>query len=253
MATHGYGYIPDAKDERDFLYQALRPRTAPLPASIDLRHLCSPVRDQGRLGSCTGFAISVGMREFLLKKLGMAFVKLSPLFIYYEERLMENSVNQDSGAQPRDGMKVLVKMGCAPETDDRYSVRRYKKTPSAQAVTDAAGYKVASYHRLPALSDMQACLAGGSGFVLGFKVYESFESQSVAQTGKMPMPQRGESVVGGHAVFAAGYQTDPGTPGGGYLIIKNSWGTSWGDNGYFYMPFAYVTPTLVSDAWVALM
>ena len=253
MATHGYGYIPDTNDERDFLYQALRPRTAPLPASIDLRHLCSPVRDQGQLGSCTGFAIAAGMREFLLKKLGMAFVKLSPLFVYYEERSMENTVNQDSGAQPRDGMKVLVKMGCALENDDRYSVRRYKKAPSATAVEQAAAYKVASYHRLRTLSDMQACLAGGSGFVLGFKVYESFESQSVAQTGKMPMPKSGEAVVGGHAVFVAGYQTDPGTPGGGNLIIKNSWGTSWGDRGYFYMPLAYVTPALVSDAWVAVM
>ena len=253
MATHAYGYIPDTNDERDFLYQTLRPRMAPLPASVDLRHLCSPVRDQGQLGSCTGFAIAAGMREFLLNKLGMAFLKLSPLFVYYEERLQENTVSQDSGAQPRDGMKVLVKMGCAPENDDRYSVRRFKKAPSAQAVTDAGDYKVASYHRLRTLSDMQACLAGGSGFVLGFKVYESFESQSVAQTGKMPMPKHGEAVVGGHAVFAAGYQTDLGTPGGGYLIIKNSWGKGWGDGGYFYMPFDYVTPTLVSDAWVAVM
>ena len=148
MAKHGYGYVPDKTDDRDLLFQSIRPSAAPLPASVDLRHLCSPVRDQGQLGSCTGFAIAVGMREFLLKKLGGTFVKLSPLFIYYEERALENSISEDAGAMPRDGMKVLVKMGCAPEIDDRYRVRSYKKAPSALAVRDAAQYKVASYHRL---------------------------------------------------------------------------------------------------------
>ena len=100
---------------------------------------------------------------------------------------------------------------------------------------------------------MQACLAGGDGIVLGFKVYESFRSKNLAKTGKMPMPKAGEQVIGGHAVFAAGYKYESKWPGGGYLIIKNSWGRGWGDKGYFYMPFAYVEPGLVLDAWTAVM
>lgn len=253
MSKYSYGYIPDTKDDRDFLFQTVRPSLAPLPASVDLRHLCSPVRDQGQLGSCTGFAIAVGLREFWQIKLGASLVPMAPLFLYYEERALEHTVNRDSGAQPRDGMKVLANTGCSPEKDDPYQVTAFKKKPIPLALKDAANFKIAAYHRLTTLNDIQTCLAGGSGVVLGFVVYESFESQAVAQTGRMPMPASGEATIGGHAVFACGYQTDPGTAGGGYLIVKNSWGTTWGDQGYFYMPFAYVTPKLVTDVWTALV
>jgi C1A family cysteine protease len=253
MPKRGYGYVHDVPDARDFKFQLIRPITAPLPPSVDLRHLCSPVRDQGKLGCCTGFAIATGMREFLEKRTTGKFVKMSPMFVYYEERKMENTVNQDAGAQPRDGMKVLAKMGCSPERDDPYKIADFEDPPSSKAIDDATRFKIASYHRLSNLTDMQNCLAGGSGFVLGFEVFESFESEPVAKTGEMPMPQPNEKKLGGHAVFAAGYVTDSQWPGGGYLIIKNSWSTRWGDQGYFYMPFAYVQPNLVSDAWTAMV
>ena len=89
--------------------------------------------------------------------------------------------------------------------------------------------------------------------VLGFLVYDSFESDAVAKTGKVPMPAPGEKVLGGHAVFCVGYQTDSAVAGGGALIVKNSWGTGWGDGGYFYLPYAFVTPKNVSDAWTAVV
>jgi C1A family cysteine protease len=252
--AHSYGYVPDLQDTNDFAYQTMRPSTVPLPPLVDLRHLCSPVRDQGQLGSCTGFAIAVGQREFLLNKLGQKFVKLSPLFIYYEERLREHTVDQDAGAMPRDGFKTLAKMGCAPEKDDPYVVANFTKAPSKKSLKDAGAFKIASYHRLNGLVDIQTCLAGGNGCVLGIKVYESFESEAVAKTGKVPMPAAGEKLMGGHAVFCAGYLSDSGVAGGGALIVKNSWGTSWGDGGYFYLPFAFVQKAgMVSDAWTAVL
>jgi C1A family cysteine protease len=253
MKKYSYGYVVDDKDTNDFLYQSVRPMTAPLPPKVDLRHLCSPVRDQGQLGSCTGFAIAVGMREFLMNKLGHPLVSLSPLFLYYEERLREHTVSQDAGAQPRDGFKVLAKLGCSPERDDKYNIKKFTSAPSNKAMLDAVNFKISAYHRLNNLAEMQACLAGGNGFALGFKVYDSFESNAVAKTGKMPMPASGEKVLGGHAVFCAGYKTDPKINGGGSLIIKNSWGTGWGDGGYFYMPFGYVRPDLVMDAWTGVV
>ncbi len=251
---HSYGYLPDTADTNDFVYQSIRPSAAPLPAMVDLRHLCSPVRDQGQLGACTGFAIAVGQREFLLNKLGQPFKQLSPLFIYYEERLREHTVSQDAGAQPRDGFKTLAKLGCGLEADDPYNIAAFTQAPSKTAVSDAAAYKIASYHRLNGLTDIQTCLAGGNGCVLGIKVYESFESDAVAKTGKVPMPAAGEKLLGGHAVFCAGYRSDSGVAGGGALIVKNSWGTAWGDGGYFYLPFAFVQHAgYVSDAWTAVI
>ena len=89
-----------------------------------------------------------------------------------------------TGAQPRDGMKVLTKIGVSPEADDPYNTAVFTNKPSAKAVTDAAGFKIAAYHRLKTLMDIQSALAGGSGVVMGFKVYESFESDSVAKTGR---------------------------------------------------------------------
>jgi C1A family cysteine protease len=274
MATHSFGYKPSKPDARDFLYKAIAPKAVALPPSVDLRSQCSPVRDQGQLGSCTGFAIAVGMREFLEgatptpppapspgcspakllawlfpPKLKLALTPLSPLFLYYEERVLEGTVNQDAGAEPRDGFKVLNQTGCAREVDWPYNISRFADAPPSTVVQSAGDFKVSAYHRLTDLTDAKTCLASGAGFVLGFYVYSSFEN--IGANGKMPMPASGEQVIGGHAVFAAGYADDTSWAGGGYLTIKNSWGSDWGDHGYFYMPYAYVTPDLVPDLWTA--
>ncbi len=273
MPTHAYGYIPSKPDPRDFLYSAFAAPVA-LPAAVDLRGQCSPVRDQGQLGACTGFAIAVGMREFLQNatptptppsngcsplswvqalfaapKLRLALVPLSPLFLYYQERVLEGSVNEDAGAEPRDGFKVLNQMGCATEATWPYVIGQFTVAPSQAAVDSAAAFKISAYRRLSGLTDMKTCLTNGAGFVIGFNVYESFET--IGADGKMPMPAASEQILGGHAVFAAGYVDNAAWAGGGYLIVKNSWGDAWGDNGYFYMPYDFVTPDRVLEAWTA--
>lgn len=253
MTRRWYGSVPDRPDLRDFLFRVIRPRLVPLPPNVDLRALTSPVRDQGELGSCSGFSLAVGLREFLEKKAGEPLVQMSPLFVYYEERALEHSIKQDSGAQLRDGLKVLVAKGCSPEADDPYNVSTFTRKPSRQALKDAKAWRIASYHRLIGLDEMRTCLASGMGFAMGFVVYESFESDGVAQTGFVPMPEDSEQIVGGHAVFVCGYQTDPKAPGGGWLIVKNSWGDGWGDHGFFYLPYSYVTPDLVSDSWTGIV
>jgi C1A family cysteine protease len=92
---------------------------------------------------------------------------------------------------------------------------------------------------------MQGCLASGYPFVFGFTVYESFESNAVAQTGDMPMPKSGEKVVGGHAVLAVGFDNEDRV-----FIVRNSWGDGWGDAGYFYIPYAYLLDdNLADDLW----
>jgi len=244
-SRHSYGCIHDPLDLRDFHFSVAAPRT--LPPSVDLRRWCSPVRDQGQLGSCTGFAVEA-LREFIFRKTDLT--TLSPLFIYYEERVLENTVKYDAGATIRSGMKVLNKQGVCPEIDWPYTIVKYKKAPTKTAVKHALKYKIAAYSRVQVTAlDIKNALSLGNGVVLGFDVYESFESEAVATTGIMPMPKQGEALLGGHAVFACGYVDNPAFAGGGYFIVKNSWGHGWGSFGYFQMPYA--ATVYMADLWTA--
>lgn len=247
MEKHKYGYLKDKKDMRDFKYSV--PEFKFLPPSVDLREFCSPVQNQGGLGSCTGFASADGMREMLLRKQHGRQIEMSPLYVYYHERLLEGTVLEDAGAYLRDGFKVLAKIGCARDLDWPYCEANFTNPPSLKAEKGASEFKVMSYHRLLGLRAIKSCLAEGYGCAIGFTVRKSFER--IGSDGKMPNAWFWEKALGGHAVFVCGYVDDKKWRGGGYLIIKNSWGTEWGDKGFFYMPYAYVNQLNVPDAWTA--
>jgi C1A family cysteine protease len=242
----GYGWNRDLPDARDYLYAAPLMRFPKgLPSSVDLRSECPPIYDQGQLGSCTGNGIA-GAIEFDQRKQGTKEFTPSRLFIYYNERVMENTVNQDAGAQVRDGIKSVATIGAPPETDWPYDITRFKDAPSQGAYSDAKLDLVTSYSRVAQnLTQMQGCLAEGYPFVFGFTVYESFEGDDVARTGIVPMPGTDETVVGGHCVVAVGYDDTKRT-----FIIRNSWGTDWGIKGYCMMPYEYLLASnLSSDFW----
>ncbi len=242
----GYGWVPDLPDARDYLYSAPLFRFPQgLPTAVDLRPECPPVYDQGQLGSCTGNGIA-GAIEFDQKKQGSREFTPSRLFIYYNERVIEGTVNQDAGAQIRDGIKVVVKLGAPPENDWPYDIAEFSKKPPMKAYTDAKKDVVSSYARVAQdLTQMRGCLAAGFPFVFGFTVYDSFESQQVAQTGIVPMPSPGESVLGGHCVVAVGYDDSER-----HFIIRNSWGSGWGQQGYCFMPYEYLMSRhLANDFW----
>ncbi len=240
-----YGWIPDLPDHRDQMYAAPPEFLAALPASVDLRKGCPPVYDQGQLGSCTANAIGSAM-EFEQKKQRATSFTPSRLFIYYNERALEGTVNSDSGAQIRDGMKVVAKMGACPETEWPYNINDFRDKPSSAAYRDAVKSKVMLYQRVSqTLNQMKGCLASGYPFVFGFTVYESFESPQVARSGHAAMPKSGEQTVGGHAVMAVGYDDQ-----NQWFIVRNSWGTGWGMKGYFTMPYQYLLESnLADDFW----
>jgi C1A family cysteine protease len=227
----GYGWIRDIPDTRDFLYAApLQRFPQGLPPSVDLRSECPPIYDQGQLGSCTANGIA-GAIEFDQIKQGDREFTPSRLFIYYNERVIERTVSQDSGAQVRDGIKSVSTLGAPPETDWPYKIAEFAAKPPPSAYTDAKQDVVTIYARVAqTLVQMQGCLAEGYPFVFGFTVYDSFESPEVAQTGIIPMPAQGETVVGGHCVVAVGYDDTTRE-----FIIRNSWGASWGLKGYCMM------------------
>ena len=238
-----YGYRPDLPDQRDFLFEDLGKKVV-FPAHVDLRPLCSPVEDQGDLGSCTSHALA-GALEFLEKKDKEILVRMSRLFIYYDERALEGTVSSDSGANLRDGIKSLAKQGCCPETEWPYLISKFTAKPPAKCYSDASAHIIQNYYRITTLNDMKTCLVAGFPFVLGFTVYESFESDIVTRTGVVPMPAKHEQVLGGHAVLCVGFD-DPTQR----FIVRNSWGTAWGMQGYFTLPYAYVDNSkLASDMW----
>ncbi|SEP25402.1 C1 family peptidase [Propionispora vibrioides] len=238
----------DSPDLRDYIFYSSKYKLIEhLPAKIDLRSNCSPVVDQGELGSCTANAIASGLREYWELKSTQSLITLSRLFLYYKERELEGQVNEDSGAEIRDGMKVLSQIGVCPETDWPYDIATFKNAPTDKQTTDAAIYKVNEYHRIILFSQIKAALAEELPVVIGIKVYDSFESDEVAQTGLVPMPNPGkEQYLGGHAVLIVGYDDSSKV-----FIVRNSWGTSWGDKGYCYLPYQYYTQGYISDCWTS--
>jgi C1A family cysteine protease len=238
----GYGWLPDLPDHRDKLFGAVHAPAARLPRRVDLRALCSPIEDQGSLGSCTGNALA-GAVEFLERKDGVdPLVDVSRLFIYYNERVIEHTMTEDSGAMIRDGIKTLVKQGVCSERCWPYVIARFARKPSARCYKEARDHQVTAYARIESLDDMRACLADGFPFVFGFSVYESFESATVARTGVAPMPRRSEKLLGGHAVLAVGYDDVKRR-----FLVRNSWGTRWGMKGYFTLPYEYLADRNLSD------
>lgn len=242
----GYGWARDIPDARDVLYAApIMSLRKGLPSSVDLRPKCPPIYDQGQLGSCTGNGIAAAI-QFDQMKLGQKSFAPSRLFIYYNERVIEGTVSSDSGAQVRDGLKSVATLGAPPETDWPYDISKFTDRPPDQAYSDAKLDLVSTYSRVAqVLPQMQGCLAEGFPFVLGITVYDSFESDTVAKTGVVPMPDQSESAIGGHCILAVGYDNKKRV-----FILRNSWGTSWGMKGYFTIPYEYLLdPHLASDFW----
>lgn len=231
-------WLPDKVDTRDYRY-TLSKKLA--PNSVDLRKYCSPIENQGALGSCTGQAIA-GAIELLNKRNGK-YRDISRLFIYYYERLLIGTVNYDSGAYIRDGIKATNHYGASLESYWPYDIKKFKLEPVVEAKNDALRRKVTRYERIFNINGCFDALANGYPIIIGFYVYESFMTNRVAKTGIMTYPNtRREKLLGGHAVLLVGYDKTKK-----FFIARNSWGTNWGDRGYFYMPFSVITDTGMSD------
>lgn len=237
-----FGWVPDLPDFRDALYaDHYRVNEAALPSKTSIRNGMSPVRDQGQLGSCTGFSTCAAV-EFLIPG-----TVVSPLFVYYEERAAEGTIKADAGANIRTGIKVLNKLGAASELIWPYSdgPTRFIKRPSAKAKADAAKRRLTTYLRCASRLQVMSALASGKPVVIGFSCYASLETAAVDKTGIVPVPKKTERMIGGHAICLTGYDTSTKL-----FQFKNSWGASWGDEGYGYLPFGYLdNADLADDFW----
>jgi C1A family cysteine protease len=250
-----YPVVKDAPDPRDL---AIAPLNLP-PATesiVDLREWCGPIKDQGQGSSCTAHAAS-SMREFLYRKyydqetnktVAPKDFILSPQYLYYREREFEGDPTQDAGAQMRTAAKMLNNVGTCLLSEDPYNISAFGVAPNPAQIAAALTYKSGSYHRINGgLEEMKSVLASGYTFILGMNVFESFEDDYTARTGIMLIPNiNTEKCMGGHAVHVCGYNSLKQV-----LIIANSWNTTWGNNGYFYMPYSVASNTsLVTDCWI---
>lgn len=243
--TRKYNLKRGIQDFRNFKYKVIR--GAELPISFDIRSYCPPIYDQGDIGSCTANAIAVALRV-LYKTAKKPDLEPSRLGLYYLERKLEGTVNEDAGAIIANGFKVCRKMGVFPESMWEYSNEHLFSAPPAKCLVEGEKHQILQYSAIPrSLYAFKYALTQFKVIVIGISVYESFESDKVAQTGLVPMPKKTESLLGGHAIAIVGYDDVRQV-----FICQNSWGTAWGDKGYFYLPYKFITNKgLSDDFWVA--
>jgi len=212
-----------------------------LPIIVDFRNKMPPVYDQGNLGSCTAQALCglIGYDKPLI--IG------SRLFLYYNERRMENDILNDSGAYLSGGVKCLTQFGICQETSWPYITNKFAVCPSPNCYNQALKHKALQVKNIRnTLIDMKSSLANGYPFVVGILIYSSFESNASDATGVIPMPNvMTEQLLGGHAVVGVGYDDNKQV-----WIMRNSWGPDWGMAGYFTLPYQYLLDSnLSSDLW----
>lgn len=228
--------------------QASIPAVTSLPSQVDLSTQADmpPVYAQGDLNSCTGNAIAAAV-DFDNHVQTQQFLGPSRMWIWYQARVIEGTAGQNVGVQIRDGAKVVASLGVCPESDWPYDPAADTQAPPQADYSAALGDRVLTYAAVPQLLwPIKSVLASGRPVTFGFTVYSSFESGQVAVSGIVPMPSPDESVIGAHSVVLVGYNDAVDR-----FRVRNSWGTTWGQDGYFEMPYLYVTSaSLASDFWV---
>jgi C1A family cysteine protease len=244
IKVQGYGWRPSLPDQRDFRFSA-EPAQFDLPAQLSLRDLCPAIWDQGQLGSCTAHAVGAAY-VMEAKKQGVVEFMPARLFCYYNARTLEGTVREDSGATLRDAVKAVANWGAPPESMQPYDIAKFTRKPTKRTYQVGARNQALRYMSIPQdAQQVKIRIAQGFPVIIGFTVYQSFESQSVARTGVVPMPAPNEQVLGGHAVLVVGWDDAKGA-----WEVRNSWGEGWGDHGYFWMPQQYLTNrNLSGDFW----
>lgn len=245
MEHRKYGWVRDLPDARDFKYKIVKGIS--LPSEVDLRKAVYPIVDQKDLGSCT--ACGVGNVDYAVQHIQGKQNTFYPsrLFIYYNTRALEDSINHDSGATIRNTIKAIAKWGACREEIWEYYIPKFTHKPDDKCYVEAEQNQAIKYESVPQnLYSLKTVLAEGFPIVGGIAIYDSFETDRVKRGGIVPMPNmRRESLQGGHAIALYGYSDK-----NQWFIGMNSWGSGWGDGGYFFIPYSYITNRgLAADFW----
>ena len=272
----GTGWLPPLPDMRDFTvsHDAIAPmakllktdgKTPKVPSVVDLRAGCSPVENQGALGSCSAHA-GMGVVEYMERRAYGEYANGSRLFLYKTTRNLMG-VTGDTGAWLRNVMGALTLCGVPPEKYLPYDIAKFDNDPSSFIYAVADNFETLKYFchdpqtaNIPpasVLASVKTYLAAGVPSMFGFYGYSSFDKSNVK--GGIPFPCPNEKVQWGHAIMAVGYDdakkitsTQCNKTTTGALLIRNSWGTTWGDAGYGWLPYDYVLNKLAIDFWSML-
>ena len=284
----GMGWLPDYPDFRDYAIEkkevaprlkrlgqkesvkamltkvgVAEPTKISIPGSVDLKDWCSQIENQESLGSCTANA-GVGLVEYYERRAFGRHIDASRLFLYKVTRNLLNWTG-DTGAFLRTTMAAMVLFGVSPREHWPYVVTDFDKEPSSFCYAFAQNYQTIQYFRLDPpntpknllLKRIKSLLAAGLPSMFGFTVFSSIGQ--VGNDGKIPYPCQGERILGGHAIVAVGYDDEieiENTTGEakttGALLIRNSWGTAWGNEGYGWLPYEYILEGLAIDWWLLL-
>jgi len=274
------GWLPDYPDFRDYtedtqevrliLQPTVKKRAKAttvdkLPSSVDLRPWCSPIEDQGMLGSCTANA-GVGIIEYYERKAFGRHIDASRLFLYKVTRNLMKAKG-DTGAYLRTTIGAMVLFGVPPEDYWPYTDNEnaFDKEPNAFTYAFASNFQTIKYFRHDPpnskpetlFTKIKTYLAKGHPAMFGFTVYNSIEQAD--KTGRIPFPSPKEKIEGGHAIVAIGYDdkmkiknTHNKAETTGAILIRNSWGEGWGEQGYGWLPYDYVRKGLAEDFWTIL-
>jgi len=246
MTQRVYAWIPDVSDHRDLYYSSSSTRGLKLPTHVDPLGRDNPIEDQGQLGSCTGQASTTAL-EIVLD-----CDPLSRLFAYYNARVIEDTVDIDAGAMIRDVIKAFIKHGCCNESSWEYDASKFATKPIDYCYEESQELKpkINRYERITTLKDVKFALSQGLPVIFGFAVPEYFETEDYSDGHVVRLPLMTDAIVGGHAVVAVGY--DDRIKDNKFIWVKNSWGSNWGESGYFKMDQNWFTDgrRLVDDLWV---
>ena len=203
---------------------------------------CGPVKDQGNQSSCTGHEKATN-GEWIERAYVKSQAIFSPAYVYSRELIMDGTFPQDVGSDGETGCLVVIEFGLCEASLDPYNDSQILQ-PTAEQDANAKQHEMGAYHGITDAMTAISCLSDSVPWPvgIGFQVYESFESNEVAQTGVMPIPGPGEQLLGGHQVAAgAGYDIGDvptirpvGCPPA--ILVQNSWSTGWGLKGFFWMP-----------------
>ena len=223
--------------------QTYRPLGTISVTSADLRSSFTCIKNQGQVGACASFAFT-SVYEYILNKNGkLTESDLSERFLYYNTRKRMGALDKDSGSNMYDVGKALEEEGLCSEDLCRYvnDFEEHLEAPSAQAYADGLTRRVAEIMNVTIKEqDIKSAVVEGYPVIVSLHLHESFNN--IGSDGFVKRPDASDPVVGWHAMVIVGFSDKDKV-----FIVRNSWGTDFGDKGYCYIPYSYVLDTSLNS------